>query len=193
MIDLLDKIPMRSQYTVEQFLEDLKKVEPTPGTVHRIGAELIYYEWTCCKRVRGEDDSLTKEFNELLDFFEEGYEEKLIKGELTENEETPTSVIDNLIDQLSSELANTTIGRSADYIYDLLVATHEARQDELEEYSKLEEVVRNEVEEHPEDPDAWNELRLVLWVLGKYDSAKKAMKNARKLGWDAETSEIVAL
>ncbi len=193
MIDLLDKIPMRSQYTVEQFLEDLKKVEPTPGTVHRIGAELIYYEWACCKRVRGEDDSLTKDFKELLDFFEEGYEEKLIKGELTENEQTPASVIDNLMNQLSSELADTTIGRPADYIYDLLVATHEARQDELEEYKKLEGVVRDEVEEHPEDPDAWNQLRLILWVLGKYDSAKNAMKNARKLGWNAETSELVAL
>ncbi|MFO7836343.1 MAG: hypothetical protein R6V83_06805 [Candidatus Thorarchaeota archaeon] len=193
MTDLLDKMPMRSQYTIEQFLEDLEKVEPTPGTVYRVGTELIYYEWASCKRVRGEDDPLTREFKELLDFFEEDYEEKLIRGELTENEETPASVIDGLIDQLSSDLANTVIGRPGDYIYDLLLATHKARQKEIVEYSNLEEDVRKEVKEHPEDPDAWNELRLVLWVLAEYDAAKKAMKNARKLGWNAETSEIVAL
>ncbi|MGV9102718.1 MAG: hypothetical protein ACOC3C_01205, partial [Candidatus Thorarchaeota archaeon] len=153
MTDLLDKMPMRSQYTIEQFLEDLEKVEPTPGTVYRVGAELIYYEWASCKRVRGADDPLTREFKQLLDFFEEDYEEKLIRGELTENEETPASVIDGLIDQLSSDLANMVIGRPSDYIYDLLLATHEARQKEIVEYSNLEEDVRKEVKEHPEDPD----------------------------------------
>lgn len=184
---------MRSQYSIKQFLEDLKKVEPTPGTVYRIGAELIYYEWACCQRVCGDDDKLTQEYKQLLDFFEEDYEEKLITGELTENEETPASVIDHLIEDLSPDFANTVIGRPPDYVYDLLVATHEARQEELEEYSDLEEAVRKEVENHPENPDAWNELRLILWVLGEYEAAKKAMENAKKLGWTAETSQIVAL
>jgi cytochrome c-type biogenesis protein CcmH/NrfG len=57
----------------------------------------------------------------------------------------------------------------------------------------MERGIRKDLEKSPKDPELWNQLRLVLWVLGNYEDASDAFKKAKKLGWDKTTSKTVGL
>jgi len=56
----------------------------------------------------------------------------------------------------------------------------------------MEKGLSAELEEKPDDPELWNQLRLILWILGRYDEASYVFKKARKLGWDKKKPKTVA-
>ncbi|MGD9381377.1 MAG: hypothetical protein PVI03_02940, partial [Candidatus Thorarchaeota archaeon] len=83
--------------------------------------------------------------------------------------------------------------RSSDHIHQVLEAAKKERKREIKTFKQIEKGVRREIKADPENPDLWNKLRLLLWILGKHKESSEAFKKAKKLGWDSATSDFVAL
>ena len=127
------------------------------------------------------------------DFMEHGFERKLLEGEICIVKDTPQAAINDFLKERSDDFLNHIIDRPVDYIKGLLDSTAAARKEEIAYYKHMESGVRQEIEADSKNPESWNKLRLVLWIIGKYSEASEAFKTAKSLGWTKETSAIVAL
>ncbi len=174
-------------------MNDLKKIGPSPYVLSEIGSKLVYYEWSCCRNLLGNDHPITVNFNETLEFMEHGFERMLVEGELWRVKDTPQSAINDFLKERPADFLNHILERPVDYIKGLLESTVAARKEEIDYYKQMESGVRQEIEADSENPELWNKLRLLLWIVGKYSEASDAFKTAKSLGWTKESSAIVAL
>ncbi len=187
------KLPSRDKYSVGDLLDDLKLIEPIPSSLYKIGSEVVYYEWTCCKDKQGDESSVTNGLSQLLSFMQGGYEERLVKGDLWRTTDTPKAAILQFQKDIPNELMNYTLERPADFIQGVLQSAYTQQLHDLKDYERLEEGVRTEIKASPDDADLYNKLRLLLWVLGRYKESSQAFRVAKKLGWNPETSKLVGL
>ena len=186
-------MPTRKKYAVKDVMNDLKKIGPSPYVLSEIGSKLVYYEWSCCENHLGHDHPVTVHFSETLEFMENGFERLLVEGELWRVKDTPQTAINDFLKDRPADFLNYILDRPVDYIRSLLESTVTARKEEIDHYKQMESGVRQEIEADSENPELWNKLRLLLWVIGKYSEASEAFKTAKSLGWTKEKSAIVAL
>jgi len=191
--EFMVELPKRTKYAVKDVLNDLKKIGPTPSILGKIGSQLIYYEWTCCRNLLSDDHPVTSNLQDLLQFMEYGYEQLLVSGELWRVKDTPNAALNDFLKGRSKEFLEYTLEKPADHIRDLLETAAKNRQDELKQFKKLAKLVKKEIKEDKENPDLWNKLRLVLWMAEEYTESSEAFKTARDLGWSPETSALVAI
>jgi hypothetical protein len=187
------RLPSREKYSVGDLLVDLKIFEPTPSSLYKIGSEVVYYEWTCCKDKLGDGSSVANGLSQLLGFMQGGYEERLVKGDLWRTTDTPKAAVAQFQKDLPDELMGYVLDRPADYIQGVLQSTYAQQIHDLKDYERLEEGVRTEIKDSPDDADLYNKLRLLLWILGRYKESSQAFRVAKKLGWNPETSKLVGL
>ena len=187
------KLPNRKKYTIKTLMTDLKKINPTPNILRTIGTEVIYYEWTSADRLLGSDHPVTVNFSELLEYTENGYEQELVQGKLWRIKDTPKASINSFLTGRPNEFLTYTFDRPADYIKQVLDSAVEESEKEQKQLERYEKVIREAIKQNQEDPDSWNRLRVVLWLMGKYKEATEAYREARKLGWDPEKSKLVAV
>ena len=187
------KLPKRMEYSVKDLVNDLKKVDPSPSVLGKIGTELVYYEWSCCSQNLGNDHVVTSNLGEFLEFTQSGYEKSLVDGEYWRAKDTPRSILNDFVRDRPDKFMAHVLDRSVEYIQNLIKDADKARKAEKKQYKKMEKGVRSEVKGDPENPEAWNKLRLLLWLVGKYSESSQAFQNAKKLGWTSEESVLVAL
>ena len=128
-----------------------------------------------------------------MDFMQSGYEEKLVNGELWRVKDTPKSAINAFMKERPEEFLSYPVGILSDQIHEILKNAQATRKLEIKEHKKLVKNIRKEIKEDKKDPNLWNKLRLVLWIIGKYNESSEAFKTAKQLGWTVETSTLVAL
>jgi hypothetical protein len=174
-------------------MTDLKKISPTPQILRKIGTEIIYYEWTSADRLLGSDHPVTTNFSDLLEFTENGYEQQLVHGKLWRIKDTPRSALNSFLKGRPGEFLNYVLERPPSYVRQVLETAIEESRKELKQLEKYEKVVRQAIDQDSENPDSWNRLRLVLWLMGKHRGASKAYRKSKKLGWDPEKSKVVAV
>ena len=97
------QLPKRTKYAVKDVLNDLKKIGPTPSILSKIGSQLIYYEWTCCRDLLSEDHPVTSNLYDLLQFMESDYEQLLVSGELWRVKDTPSAALNDFLKGRSKE------------------------------------------------------------------------------------------
>jgi len=187
------QLPKRKKYAIKDVMNDVKSIGPTPNVLKKIGSQLIYYEWTCCKDLLSDDHPVTSNLHALLRFMEHDYEQLLVSGELWRIKDTPRAAMNDFLKGRSKEFLEYTLDRPTDYIRNLLESIDKVRKTELKQYKKLVKIVRKEIKEDKKNPELWNKLRLVLWISEKYSESSEAFKTAKQLGWTPEESAIVAL
>jgi tetratricopeptide (TPR) repeat protein len=186
-------IPSRSAYTVKNLLSDLKKLKLTPTTFYTVGSEIIYYEWKEASEELGSNDEITIHLEELLKFMQTDYERRLLQGELRRERDTPNEAVNTFLKETPIEFQSYVLKRSGPFIQGVLQATYTQSERELERYRRTEKGLRMDLERKPKDSELWNQLRLVLWILGDFDGASEAYKKAKKLGWDKSKSKTVGV
>ena len=187
------KLSMRKQYTIKDLLTDLKKIEATPSVMYDVGSELIYRELDWCMKTLGEDHEVTKNLQELMQFMQTGYEQQLVSGELWRVKDTPKAAINAFMKEQPEEFLKYPVGILSDQIHEILKKAQESRKLEIKQYKKMVKNVRKEIKEDKDNPDLWNKLRLVLWIVGKYNESSEAFKTAKSLGWTTDTNTLVAI
>ncbi|MFX0108166.1 MAG: hypothetical protein ACFE7R_07775 [Candidatus Hodarchaeota archaeon] len=187
------KLAARKKYTVKQLLNDVKKLDCTPSVLDTVGREIVYYEWSCANDQLGYDHPVTTSLSSLLEFMRGGYEKRLVEGELCRIKDTPSSAINEAVRGAPEEFLSYELLRPGDHIKWVLETVAKERINEKKQYKKIKKYVKNEIKGNPENPDLWNKLRILLWILGDYKGASEAFKEAKKLGWDVESSSIVAV
>ena len=187
------KFPKRKYYTIKNLLTDLKKIDATPSVLYNVGSELVYRELDWCKKTLGDDHLITKNLTALMEFMQQDYEKQLVTGELWRVKDTPKSAINAFMQDLPDEFLNHPIGILSEQIQEVLKKADETRRQEKKQYKKLEKRVRAEIKADKKNPDLWNKLRVLLWVLGKHNESSEAFKTAKELGWSIENSTLVAL
>ncbi|MGY5876053.1 MAG: hypothetical protein RTU30_09925 [Candidatus Thorarchaeota archaeon] len=183
----------RKKYTVNTLMADLKKTDPTPSVLYKIGAELIYTEVTVCNNQFGSDHVLSTNMNDLLEFMQDDYERMLVEAELRTTSDTPSAAITRFLKERPKEFLSYTLSRPADYIHALLKTAIDMRKKEKKKYKQIEKGIRKNIKDSPENPALWNQLRLILWIQGKHKDAAEAYKTATKFGWTQESSKVVAV
>lgn len=186
-------IPVRSAYTVKNLLNDLKKLKLTPSTLYTVGTEVIYFEWKQAREDLGEEDEITIHLEELLNFMQTDYEKRLLQGELRREKDTPNEAINSFLRETPIEFQSYVLNRPGEFVQGVLQAMHTQSEREIARFRRMEQGIRKDLEKSPKEPELWNQLRLVLWVLGNYDDASDAFKKAKKLGWDKTKSKTVGL
>ncbi|RDE11834.1 MAG: hypothetical protein C4K49_11150 [Candidatus Thorarchaeota archaeon] len=187
------QLQSREQYTVRDLLADLKSIDPTPSVLNRVASEVIYFQWSCCKTDLGDGSPVTSGLSQLLAFMQGGYEQLLVKGELWRANDTPRAALNQVEKALPPELMDYVLSRPGVYIHSVLDSAFAERQQEVMTYERLEKGIRSEIEKSPEDPDLYNKLRLLLWILGRHRESSEAFKTAKKLGWKPEASRLVTI
>ena len=187
------KLPKRKQYTIKDLLIDLKKIEATPSVLYNVGSELVYRELDWCQKTLGEDHNITSNLQDLQEFMMSGYEEQLVTGELWRVKDTPKAAINAFIRGRSDEFLKYPVGILSDQIHDTLRKAADSRKLEIKQFKKMVKIVRREIKENKDSPNLWNKLRLVLWIVGKYNESSEAFKTAKQLGWTVESSTLVAI
>jgi len=185
------KLPVRDVYTVKTLLNDLKKMKLTPSGLYTIGTEVVYYEWQKASDNLGEDDPIVVHMEELLNFMQTDYERRLVEGDLRRESDTPGATINSFLKETPVEFQSYALERPGEFISGVLRAAQVINKREVERYERMEKGLSVELEESPDDPELWNQLRLALWILGQYDEASYAFKQAKKLGWDKSKSKTV--
>ena len=187
------KLTKRKKYSVKNLVTDLKKIGCTPRVLDNIGREVVYFEWTQAQHLLGEDHPVTSHLEILLDFMQGGCEKKLVDGDLWRAADTPQAALNSALRGAPSEFLSYQFVRSSDYIHSVLETAKKERKREIKTFKQIEKGVRREIKADPENPDLWNKLRLLLWIIGKHKESSAAFKKAKKLGWDSATSAFVAL
>lgn len=187
------QLPKRQKYAVKDVINDLKKIGATPSILGKIGSQLIYYEWTCCRELLSDDHPVTSNLHDLLRFMEHGYEQQLVTGELWRIKDTPQAAINDFLKGRSKEFLDYTLDKPADHIRGLLEMAAKNRKNEIKYFKNLEKLVKKEIKEDKENPNLWYKLRLVLWMAEKYTESSEAFKTAKNFGWSQETSTLVGL
>lgn len=183
----------RKSYTVKHLIADLKKIGCTPSVLDIVGREVVYFEWTQARDNLGPDHPVTAQMESLLEFMRGGCEKMLIEGELYRAADTPTAAINSAIKGAPKEFLSYRLIRSSEHIKKALEQAMDERKREKKKYKEIEKGVRAEIKSNPDNPDLWNQLRLLLWLAGKYKDSSEAFKKAKKLGWSSEDSDYVAL
>jgi len=191
--EIMSQLPKRKKYAVKDVLNDLKKIGPSPTILSKIGSQLIYFEWTCCRNLLSDDHPVTSNLHDLLQFMENEYEQLLVTGELWRIKDTPQAALNDFLRGRSKEFLDYTLEKPADDIRGLLETAAKNRKNEVKFYKNLTKLVKKEIKEDKENPNLWNKLRLVLWMAEKYPESSEAMKTAKKFGWAPETSALVAI
>lgn len=186
-------VAKRQKYCVKDLLNDLKKIEPSPAVLSKIGTELIYFEWNSCCGTLGQNHDVTKHLGELLEFTQSGFEKQLVQGEFWRAKDTPRSALNEFVKDRPAEFMKHVLNRSSDYIHGLLKEAAKRRKNEVKQYKKLATQLKNELKNDEENPELWNQLRLVLWIIGDYSESSKAFQNAKKFGWSSDETYLVAL
>jgi tetratricopeptide (TPR) repeat protein len=187
------RLPKRDAYTVKNLLSDLKKLKLTPSALYTIGTEIIYFEWKEAVEELGTDNEITIHLEELMNFMQTDYERRLLQGELRREKDTPNEAINTFLKETPIEFQSYVMKRPGPFVQGVLQAMHTQNEREIARYIRTENGVRKELEKHPKDPELWNQLRLVLWILGNYDDASDAYKKAKKLGWDKKKTKTVGI
>jgi hypothetical protein len=187
------KLRKRKEYTIKTLITDLKKIGPTPGMLYDIGNELIYYEFCRCEQYYGGSHELTEAFRELLEFMQSGFEEQLVNGEIWRAKDTHTSVLNKFVAEKPKEFLNYHLGRTPEFVYDVLKRVKASRKNEIKEYKAMKKGTKREIKSDPENPELWNKLHLILWMLGEFGEASKAFQKAKKLGWESTSSTLVSI
>ncbi|MFW9910194.1 MAG: type IV pilus biogenesis/stability protein PilW [Candidatus Thorarchaeota archaeon] len=185
--------PKRKKYSVKDLLNDLKTIDPTPKITYDVGNRLVYYQWNCCIQSYGDAHVITKNFNELLEFMQRGYELQLVNGEFWRASDTQKVALNNFLKNRPKEFLNFVFDRPPDYIHALLVEAAKNRKQEIKQFKKIESGLRKSLKDAPEDADLWNQLRLVLWIQGKFSDSSSAFQKAKKFGWNTEMTSVVGL
>ena len=191
--EMTRKLPIRDIYTVKALLNDLKKMRLTPSGLYTIGSEIIYYEWQMSLENLGKEDPITIHLEELLNFMQKDYERRLLDGDLRREKDTLTYTINSFLKDTPTEFQSHALQRPGKFISGVLHAAHAVNEREIERYKRMEKRLSSQLEVVSDDPELWNQLRLVLWILGRYDEASFAFKEARKLGWDKKKSKTVGI
>jgi hypothetical protein len=139
----------------------------------------------------GEDDSVVVHLKDLLSFMQNEYERRLIEGELRRKTDTTMGAINSFLKDTSMEFQSYVLKSSGEFISGVLRAAQVVSQREIDRYGRMERGLSAEIEEKPKDPELWNQLRLVLWILGRYDEASFAFKQPRVLGWDKKKTRTI--
>ena len=192
-LTLVKKLPKRNLYTIKQLMTDLKSIDATPSVLYDVGSELVYRELDWCRKTLGDDHLVTKNLTALMDFMQSGYERQLVTGELGGAKDTPKSAINAVMREMPNEFLAHPIGILSDQIELTLKKAEECRREEKKHYKSLEKRIRAEIKADKKNADLWNQLRLLLWILGKYPEASEAFKTAKELGWSPERSNLVAI
>jgi tetratricopeptide (TPR) repeat protein len=192
-MEMSKKLPVRDVYTVKMLLNDLKKMKLTPSGLYTIGTEVVYYEWQMAIDNLGENDPIVVYLEELLNFMQTDYERRLVEGDLRREKDTPGATINSFLKETPLEFQSYVLQRSGEFISGVLRAAQVINKREIERYDRIENRLSAELEENPDNPELWNQLRLALWILGRYDEASFAFKQAKKLGWDKGKSRTVAV
>lgn len=187
------KLPKRKLYTIKDLMNDLKKIDATPSVLYCVGSELVYRELDWCKKTLGDDHIVTQNLHELMQFMQHDYENQLVTGELWRVKDTPKSAINEFMRDRPEEFIGHPIGILSEQIQEILKKADEQRRAEKKQYKKMEKQVRAEIKANKKDPNLWNNLRVLLWILGKYSESSEAMKTAKELGWTIERSTLVAI
>jgi hypothetical protein len=174
-------------------MNDLKKLDATPSVTYDVGSELIYRELEWCRKTLGNDHPVTENLTALMQFMQHDYESQLVTGELWRPKDTPKSAINTFLKDKPEEFLDYPIGILSDQIQDCLKKADESRRREKKQYKKLEKRVRAEIKADKENPDLWNKLRVLLWILGKHSESSEAFKTAKNLGWSIDSSTLVAI
>ena len=159
----------------------------------KIGSQLIYYEWTCCKDLLSDDHPVTSNLYDLLQFMERDYEQQVVTGELWRVKDTPQAAVNDFLKGRSKEFLDYTLDRPTDSIHELLKIVTNDRKAEVKHFRKLVKVVQKEIKDDKDNPNLWYKLRIVLWISEKYKESSEAFKTAKQLGWSLENSALVAL
>ncbi|TFG15541.1 hypothetical protein EU537_00540 [Candidatus Thorarchaeota archaeon] len=189
----MSSLPDRDEYRVKDFVNDLKKINPTPTIMYDIGSNLIYHEVCACKNSVGEGECVTAEMNELLQFMQTDYERDLLAGRLWRTRDTPRAAINKYMRDRPDEFLTHKLQTPNTKVKLILEDAARDRKREKEKLATFEKAVRKMAEESPKDPEVWNRLRLLLWLTGKHNEASAAFRTARKLGWNPETSTLVGI
>lgn len=187
------KLTKRKQYTLKDLLNDLKKIEASPSVMYDVGAELVYRELDWCIKTLGNDHEVTSNLQELMEFMQRDYEAQLVNGELWRVKDTPKAVINAFMRDRSDEFLKYPVGILSDKIHETLRKAAVSRKAEIKQSKKLVKNIRKEIKADKENPNLWNKLRLVLWIVGKYNESSEAFKTAKKLGWTVDSTTLVAL
>ncbi len=185
--------PKRKKYVVKDIVNALKKINATPSVTYDIGNQLVYSQWSACCQKLGDDHPISTSFKRLLDFLQSDYEAMLVRGEYWRTNDTPNAVFNKFLKELPQEFLAYEFDRSPDYIHDLLTRAKKLREAEVEKHKAILANLKKLLDEDPNNPDLWNELRLVLWIIGDYKEASEAFKTARDLGWSGIVSSVVGL
>ncbi len=187
------EIKKRKKYAIKNLVTDLKKINPTPRILYKFGAELIYTEWNNSTLTRGAEDIITKNLDEVRQFMKSDYERKIVEGDLEHATDTPKSVLEAFMRDRPSEFLNYVLTRHPEYVHNLLTTASEMREIEVEQCKKMEDCIRKQMKGGPDSPEIWNQLRILLWLQGKYKKADDAFQKAKQLGWTPEDSNIVSI
>lgn len=187
------KLPKRKLYTVKDLMNDLKKIDATPSVLYGVGSELVYRELDWCRKTLGDDHPVTQNLVALMDFMQHDYESQLVTGELWKVKDTPKSAINAFMRDRPDEFQSHCIGILSEQIQEVLQNADKSRREEKKQYKKLEKRVRAELKADKKNPDLWNKLRVLLWILGKHNESSEAFKTAKELGWSIESSTLVAI
>ncbi len=186
-------VKKRTIYSIKNLFTDLKKISPTPRALSKVGSELIYSEWNSSITERGRDHTISQNLEELLNFMENQYEQIILSGNLTTVKDTPSSILNTFLNERPSDFIEYTILRPPDYIYNILKDAVRTTKDEASQCKKIEKGIRKQMKNESESFEYWNQLRILLWIQGKYKEAAEALREAKKLGWTPENSTIVSI
>jgi len=187
------KLTKRDTYTIKTLLGDLKKLKLTPNSLYIVGNEVLYFEWTEAAKNLGEEDPITAYLQELLSFMESEYEDRLVDGDIRREDDTIGATFTGYLKDTPPEFQSYSLERSGEYIRGVLMAAQSQSMRDIQRYDKIEQSLRKRLDSKPKDPDLWNELRIALWIQGKYDDASEAYKKAKKYGWDRRKSKTVGV
>ena len=187
------KLPKRKLYTIKDLMNDLKKIDATPSVLYTVGSELVYRELDWCRKTLGEDHLVTQNLVALMNFMQHDYEHLLVSGELWRVKDTPKAAINGFMKDKPEEFQNHCIGILSAQVQDVLKKADNSRREEKKQYKKLEKRVRAEIKADKKNPDLWNKLRILLWILGKYKESAEAFKTAKGYGWSLDSSTLVAI
>jgi hypothetical protein len=192
-VSYLSNLPDRDEYRVKDFVNDLKKINPSPTIMYDIGSNLIYHEVRACEDSIGEGECVTTEMKELLQFMQNDYERDLLTGRLWRSRDTPRAAINKYIRDKPNVFLTHKLQATNTKVKSVLQDAAKEREREKKKLATFEKTVRKMAEESPENPEVWNRLRLLLWLTGKHSEASAAFRTAKKLGWNPETSNLVGI
>jgi hypothetical protein len=124
---------------------------------------------------------------------ENKFEQLVLSGNLTTVKDTPSSILNNFLNDRPAEFTKYTISRPPDYIYSILKDIMKITKDEAKQCKKIEKGIRKQMKDESDNFEYWNQIRILLWLQGKYKEAAAALREAKKLGWTPENSTIVSI